>query len=349
MGDEALISNVLEDDDNLVRLEDIAEIAGVSISTVSRALNDSSLVSERTKRKIRAIVEANNMSVRKRADPVAETDIKTLALVIPEPQGREARISDAFYLDLIGAIGDALKGRECDLLISHHTPRDFDDLVRITKDGRSDAYIMVGQSLLHDHLNTLADTGAKFVVWGAQLDDQRYCSIGSDNERGGYLATSHLIRMGRKNICFIGDVEAPEVRLRYEGYARALDQYGIPLRKELIRDAGFALDAAVEAVEGLIEDVPQFDGVVAASDVIAMGAIRGLRKHGRDVPGDVSVIGYDDVQLVAYSTPSLSTIRQDIRRAGNRLVSKALRMANGEKVRSELLPTELIVRESCGA
>ena len=349
MGDETMSSDILEEDDNLVRLEDIAEIAGVSISTVSRALNDSPLVSDRTKRKIRAIVEANNISVRKRSDPVVESDIKTLALVIPEPQGREARISDAFYLDLIGAIGDALKGRECDLLISHHTPRDFDDLLSITKDGRADAYIMVGQSMLHDHLNTLADKGATFVVWGAQLEGQRYCSIGSDNERGGYLATSHLIRMGRKDICFIGDVDAPEVRLRFEGYKRALEQYGIVFQQELVRDAGFALDAALEATEGLIADGQKFDGIVAASDVIAMGSIRALRKHGQDVPGDVSVVGYDDVQLAAYSTPSLSTIRQDIRRAGNRLVSKALRMADGEKVRSEILSTELIVRESCGA
>jgi DNA-binding LacI/PurR family transcriptional regulator len=337
------------DDDNLVRLEDVAKIANVSISTVSRALNDSKLVSDRTKKKIRAIVEANNMSLRKREEPQQKVNSRTLELVIPEPQGREARISDAFYLDLIGAIGDALKGKECDLLISHHTPYTYQDLVGITRDGRADAYIMVGQSLLHEHLNTLAETNAPFVVWGAQLEGQKYCSIGSDNERGGYLATSHLARMGRRNICFIGDVDAPEVGLRFEGYKRALDQQGLVLKDLLVRSADFALDAAMETIENLIEEDITFDGVVAASDVIAMGAIRALHRRGIEVPGDVSIIGYDDVQLAAYSTPALTTIRQDVARAGHRLVSKALRMAEGEKMRSELLPTELIVRESCGA
>jgi DNA-binding LacI/PurR family transcriptional regulator len=337
------------EDDNLVRLEDVAKLANVSISTVSRALNDSKLVSDRTKRKIRALVEANNMSLRKREEVQAKVNSRTLELVIPEPQGREARISDAFYLDLIGAIGDALKGKECDLLISHHTPYTYQDLLSITRDGRADAYIMVGQSLLHEHLNTLADTNAPFVVWGAQLEGQKYCSIGSDNERGGYLATSHLARMGRKKICFIGDVEAPEVALRYTGYQKALEQQNIKLDQVLVRSADFALDAAMETVENLIEDDVNFDGIVAASDVIAMGAIRALHRRGINVPKDVSIIGYDDVQLAAYSTPALTTIRQDVTKAGNRLVSKALRMAAGEKMRSELLPTELIVRESCGA
>jgi DNA-binding LacI/PurR family transcriptional regulator len=335
--------------DNLVRLEDVAKLANVSISTVSRALNDSNLVSEKTKRKIRSIVHANNMSLRKRDEPQPSINTKTLKLVIPEPQGREARISDAFYLDLIGSIGDALKGRECDLLISHHTPYTYQDLLSITQDSRVDACIMVGQSLLHDQLNELVDTKVPFIVWGAQLEGQKYCSIGSDNERGGYLAASHLIRMKRNRICFIGDVEAPEVALRFEGYRRALGEHSIKLDLSLVRSADFALDAAMETLENLIEEQISFDGIVAASDVIAMGAIRALHRRKINVPRDVSIIGYDDVQLAAYSTPALTTIRQNVSRAGNRLVSKALKMAKGERMRSELLPTELIVRESCGA
>jgi len=339
-----------DDDKTLVRLEDVAKIANVSISTVSRALTDSKLVSERTKRKIRTIVENNNMSLRRREQNTAsDSNTLTLQLIIPEPQGREARISDAFYLDLIGGIGDALKGRECDLLISHHTPRDLEDLKKIMQEKRGDTYIMVGQSLMHDALNELSASGAPFVAWGALLEDQHYCSVGTDNERGGYLATSHLIRMGRKRIAFIGDTNGPEVALRYDGYKRALREKNIDLDTTLINEADFALDAAMETVEGMIEDNVAFDGVVAASDVIAMGAIRALLKNGRRVPEDVSVVGYDDVRLAAYSTPALTTVRQDVSRAGRRLVNKALKMAAGERVRSELLPTELIIRESCGA
>ncbi|MCJ9428814.1 LacI family DNA-binding transcriptional regulator [Kordiimonas marina] len=332
-----------------VRLEDVAEIAGVSISTVSRALSDSPLVSDATKQRILAIVEENNMVLRRKEEPGPQANYRTLELIIPLPQGKEARISDAFYLDLIGGIGDAMKENDCDFLISHHSPRDFKDLEKAVHDRRAEAFIIIGQSLLHEPLNQLARTGAPFVVWGAQLENQAYCSIGSDNKRGGYMAASHLLRLGRKKVAFIGDIEAPEVTLRYEGYCDALKEAGVPLDENLVRNAAFSFESAMETIEVLMETGVKFDGVVAAADVIAMGAIRALMRNGLSVPGDVSVIGYDDVRISAYSTPALTTIRQDVARAGRRLVSKALRLAEGEKVRSELLPTELIVRESCGA
>ncbi|TNE65838.1 MAG: LacI family transcriptional regulator [Alphaproteobacteria bacterium] len=332
-----------------VRLEDVAEIAGVSISTVSRAMSDSPLVSNATKQRILAIVEENNMVLRRKEEAEPQSATRTLELIIPQPQGKEARISDAFYLDLIGGIGDAMKENDCDFLISHHSPRDLKDLENLVRDRRAEAFIMVGQSLLHEPLNQLARTGAPFVVWGAQLENQAYCSIGSDNRRGGYMAASHLLRLGRKRVAFIGDIEAPEVRLRYEGYCDAMREAGLSLDDALVRSAAFSFDAAMETIEVLLETGEQFDGIVAAADVIAMGAIRALMRAGINVPGDVSVIGYDDVRIAAYSTPALTTIRQDVAKAGRRLVSKALRLAEGEKVRSELLPTELIVRESCGA
>lgn len=337
------------EDGALNKLEDLAELAGVSISTVSRALAGSSLVSERTRSRILAIAEANNYVGRTRQRIEVAEPAKTISIVVPPPQGRDSRLSEPFLLDLIGGIGDALRERDCDLLISHLMPTDVEAVTALVSGGRTDGLIFLGQSTLHRQLNALAATDTPFVVWGAHMQDQAYCSVGSDNRQGGYRATNHLIRLGRSRIAFLGDTDAPESALRFEGYKAALSDAGIKLRPELVRPAHFFPESAMEAVEVLLEENTALDGIVAASDMIAMGAIRGLIRNGIQVPKDVSVVGYDDIHVAAYSSPALTTIKQDVAKAGRLLVSKILRRIAGERVRSALLPTELIVRESCGA
>ena len=335
--------------DSLYRLEDLAALAGVSISTVSRALNDSPLVSERTKKRIMALAHSNNYSGRLREKVYTEEADKTISIIIPPPQGRDTRLSDPFILDLIGGIGDALKERNCDLLISHLTLTDYQSAASLVASGRCDGLIILGQSTMHKQLNELKLQNIPFVAWGAQLPAQIYCSVGSDNKQGGRRATNHLIRMGRKKVAFVGDTEAPEALLRYEGYKEALDLKGIKFDQRLVRPAHFYPESGMEAIEILIEQGIEFDGVVAASDMIAIGAMRALATAGMDVPQDVSVIGYDDVFVSAYTSPALSTIRQDVTKGGRLMVSKLLRMLEGESVQSSNLPTDLIIRESCGS
>ena len=338
-----------EGKDALHRLEDLAEIAGVSISTVSRALNDSPLVSARTKKKILDLAHSNNYEGRLKEKLYSEDAARTISAVIPPPQGRDSRLSDPFLLDLIGGVGDALKEQNCDLLISHLVLTDYQSAANLVASGRTDGLIILGQSTLHNQLNEMTKLKVPFIVWGAQLPEQLYCSVGSDNQAGGRRATNHLIRMGRRHIAFVGDTDAPEAGLRLEGYKQALEQNSIPFDPRLVRPAHFYPESGMEAIDILLErDIP-FDGIVAASDMIATGAIRALTSNGLKVPGDVSVIGYDDVHLAAYSNPALTTIRQDVAKAGRLLVSKLLRSLDGETVRSGYLPTELIVRESCGA
>jgi len=338
-----------EFDTSIYRLEDLAELAGVSISTVSRALNNSPLVSDRTKKKILAVAHSNKYEGRLKDKIFSGEPTNTISIVIPPPQGRDSRLSDPFLLDLIGGIGDALKERGCDLLISHLTPTDQESIAGLVGSGRTDGLIFLGQSTIHDQLNALSKMGMPFVVWGAQLEGQEYCTVGSDNLQGGHRATKHLIRLGRRRIAFVGDAEAPEVQLRLEGYKQALEEAGINFDPMLVRPAHFFPESAMEAIDVLLERDIEVDGIVAASDMIAMGAIRGLIRNNIKVPEQVSVIGYDDVHVAAYSSPALTTIRQDVAKAGRLLVSKALRMLEGETVRSAVLPAELIVRESCGA
>jgi DNA-binding LacI/PurR family transcriptional regulator len=330
------------------RLADLAALAGVSVSTASRALNDSPAINARTKQRIWALAREHDYPFRRYMPkgPIGATG--TIALVVPRPQGREGLLNDPFFLELFAGVGDAARERGGDVLLSHFVPTSYDDLSAAMTTSRADGVIFFGQSSLHEALNRLAETDGRFVVWGAELPDQRYGSIGSDNHAGGRRAALHLARLGRKRIAFLGDTEAPEAALRVRGYLEGLEQAGLPAERELMVPAHFTLESAESAVDALLGRKVRFDGIVAASDVIALGALRSLRRAGLETPRDVSVVGYDDIPFARYSRPALTTISQDAQRAGRLLVSKLMDGA-ADEIRSERMATELIVRESCGA
>ena len=330
------------------RLEDIARLAGVSIATASRALNDSPAVNDRTKQTIWKLAKEHDYPFRRHmpAGPIGAQG--TIALVVPRPQGREGRLSDPFFLELLAGVGEAARERGCDLLMSHISPANYDELSAALNTSRADGVIFLGQSSLHSAFNRLVDADHRFVVWGAELPDQDYCSIGSDNISGGRRATLHLARLGRKRIVFLGDLDPPEAMQRHRGYLDALSQSGLDVDADLIVPAHFEVESAEAAVDALIRRGLDFDGVVAASDQIALGAVRALLHAGVEVPAQVSVIGFDNVPFSRYSRPALSTIAQDTMKAGRLMVSKLLDHGGAAAGRSERVPTELIVRETCG-
>lgn len=330
------------------RLEDLAKLAGVSISTASRALNDSPAVNARTKQLIWKLAREHDYPFRRHmpAGPIGADGV--IALVTPRPQGREGRLSDPFFLELLAGVGEAARERGCDVIMSHFSPTSFEDLSAAMNTSRGDGVIFLGQSTLHQSLNRLAETEGRFVVWGAQMADQAYCSVGSDNLAGGRRATLHLARLGRTRIVFLGDLDPPEAMQRHRGYLDALAKAGLPVDPDLIMETHFEVESAEASVDGLIRRGVKFDGIVCASDQIALGAVRALLNAGLRVPEDVSVIGFDNVPFSRYARPALSTIAQDTMKAGRLLVSKLLDNPGDSVGRSVRIPTDLIVRESCG-
>jgi DNA-binding LacI/PurR family transcriptional regulator len=330
------------------RLEDLALLAGVSVATVSRALNDSSTVNDQTKHQIWKLAREHAYPFREHMPGGPTKAAATLMVVVTRPQGRGAELTDPFVLELLAGIGEASRARGCDFTISHVTPTGYAELSALLETNRANGVIFIGQSSLHAAFNRLAEAHSRFAVWGAELPKQSYCSVGSDNPLGGRRATLHLIRLGRKRIVFLGDIAAPEAMQRRQGYVAALEQSGLALDDRLTAAAHFGVQAAEAAIDALIARRVKFDGIVAASDLIALGAVRALMRAGMSVPGDVAVVGFDDLPLARYSRPALTTIRQDTALAGRLLVSKLLNSAAGGELRSERLPTDLIVRESCG-
>ncbi|MEQ5788959.1 substrate-binding domain-containing protein [Erythrobacter sp. NFXS35] len=328
-------------------LEDIAREAGVSVSTVSRALNDSPSVKRRTKQQIWQIARAHDYEFRASMPAGPSGADATIAVVVPAPQARESRVADPFFLELLAGIAEAARERNADLLISHLTPRAGEDLDYAMSTSHATGVIFIGQSSLHHAFNALALRDNRFVVWGAEFPDAQYCAIGSDNVAGGRRATSHLVRLGRRRILFLGDTEAPEAEQRSRGYRQALAQAGIAVDDSLIVPAHFEVHSAEAATRSAIARGLTFDAVFAASDLIAIGAIRALTRSGLNVPADVSVVGYDNIPAARLVTPQLTTIDQDANLAGRMLVSKLIDRGDGPAI-SERLETSLLIRESCG-
>ena len=254
-----------------LRLTDLARIAGVSIATVSRALNDSPAVQEKTKRRIWKLARENGYVFRPTMPTSLDRAHATISILFPPPQWRDELFSNPFFQELLSSIGEAARKNRCNLILCHTASESYDDLARHMDMSRTDGTIIFGQSFLHEWLNDLMDHGGKFIAWGGDLPGQTYCSVGSDNLRGGYLATSHLIGLGRRKIAYIGETECSEIAQRYQGYKQALEQANIDVDMGLVSPIFDGIENAATAAEKLISRNVDFDGVFCASDSVALG------------------------------------------------------------------------------
>lgn len=336
-----------EPDKRKIQMADIARLAGVSTATVSRALNGSSLINEETRLRIMELARSLNYTINLGAQNLRKGDSSTIGVVIPFNAANKQNITDPFFLAILGSLADALTDKQYDLLLSRVDAEHLDRISALYDSGRVGGIVVIGQWSHHDQLNELARQRLPFVAWGAQLPGQLYCSVGSDNTSGGILATEHLLSLGCRRVAFMGDTRLPEPENRHAGYVQALQAAGLKADPQRCIATSFApLDAQEAMRQHLDQYGLNFDALVAASDLIAIGAMGVLKERGYRVPDDVSVVGYDDVEPAAHSFPPLTTVRQPLDMAGVQLVDSLLRLMGGEKPDSAVLPTTLVMRDS---
>ena len=329
---------------------DIAQRAGVSQPTVSRALRGDPTVSEATRKRIEAIAAQFNYKVDKNASSLRRRQSNTLALLFFEDPTPDDSLINPFFLSMFGSIARTCSLRGYDLLtsfqqLSANWHVDYED------SRKADGIILLGYGDYEDYrarLEQLVGQGTHFVRWGSVQPGQPGTTIGCDNRLGGEDAARHLIGLGRRRIAFLGTASShsPEFEDRYRGACTVIRAAGIADDPALQADAISTEASGYAAAHVLLARGTAFDAIFAASDLIAIGAMRALAETGLRVPEDVSIVGFDDIPAASLSHPPLTTIAQDYARAGEMLVDTLLRRIKAQPTETRMLPPRLIVRAS---
>jgi len=329
-------------------IADIARIAGVDKSTVSRALNDSPLIAAATKERIRAIAAQHDFQMNVPAQRLSRRQSNVAGLVSVD-WGKGLKTLDMFMLEIMGGVSLGLSQQGYELLVLQVKVDDDSWARRYLESGRADGFIMLSASCRPELLTELGAERVPLVVWGPPAQNGDYSSVSGESFEGGRIATEHLLATGRRRIAFLGGPTwASEVEDRRLGFEAAHAAAGVEANPALTVYADWKEPeaAAVVAIGTLLERDPELDAVFANSDLFALGAIGALRAHGRRVPEDVAVVGYDDIALAAYASPPLTTIRQDGLLVGTLLARTLVQRLETGTDSNVTIPAELVVRES---
>ena len=329
---------------------DIAQRAGVSQPTVSRALRGHPSVSEATRLRIEAIAAQLNYAVDRNASRLRSRTSNTLALLFFEDPTPDNSLINPFFLSIFGSIARACAAHGYDLLtsfqqFSRNWHVDYED------SRKADGIMLLGYGdyeAYREKLAVLEHDGTHYVRWGSVYADQPGATIGCDNRLGGELAARHLIAQGYRRIAFLGEASshAPEMEDRYLGACTAMAESGLSPAPALQVDCLTTESSGYNAARELLARGETFDAVFAACDLIAIGAMRAFDEAGLSIPRDVALIGFDDIPVAALTHPPLTTIAQDYAAAGAMLVETLIAKINDQPVRATVLPPRLVVRQS---
>jgi DNA-binding LacI/PurR family transcriptional regulator len=314
---------------------------------VSRALNDNPLIKKETREKLQALASEHNFSLNRAASRLRTQKTNVVAVILNLVDDTDQSISDPFLLKVVGDLNQALNQSGYELLLSNSFMATEDWANYFISSSRADGIIVIGQGKGTEKIEKVAESVAPLVVWGDPKGHANYAVVGSNNELGGYLATEHLINTGCKRILFLGDPEHAEMSERYKGYGRALKEHDINMSDELTLACDITSKVAYERIGDLIlENGLNFDGIVASSDMVALGALKALKERYVSIPNDVGIVGFDDIAMAELFHPSLTTIKQNTKSAAEIMVEQLLVQFNGGKAKSVVMDIELIARNS---
>ncbi|NQE65059.1 Transcriptional regulator, LacI family [Caulobacter sp. RHG1] len=329
-----------------LKMADIARMAGVSISTVSRALAGNPLIPKTLRDQIVEIAQTHGYVVNQSARSLRLRKTDTIGVVIPLADETGQLIADPFLLEMVGRLADEITLRNYSVLLNKVVVTEVGWLERIIQSHRADGLVVIGRSAQHEALNSVAGTYRPMVVWAAPQPDQHYCAVGGDNAEGGRLAVAHLAATGRRRIVFLGATDTPEAVQRFAGYQKGLAEAGLSLDPALVVAAPHAAEAAHAAMAAFLARDIAFDAVFARSDLIALAAVRALAEAGRSVPGDVAVVGFDDSVLARHGVLPLTSVRKDLEVGARTMIDLLFRRMAGEDAPGACAPVQLVVRES---
>lgn len=329
-------------------IKDIAKAANVSVTTVSRALNNYSDVNPETKKKIMQIANelGYNPNIAARSLIVKKT--KTLGLLLSGVTRYSVKDNIAF--EILCGINDRSGELNYDPVLFSTTSQKqrMKSYKSLCLERGVDGVIIMGLRLDDPYLQEIIDSSIPCVLIDIPLEGKRVGYVSADNVNGADRATEYLINKGHRKIGMInGHAQASVSNERLEGFRKALEKHQIDFREDLIVDGGFSEQGGTEAAIRLITMHPDLTAIFCASDLMAIGAMQGLKHIGKYVPDDISIIGFDDIIISSYCSPALTTIQQSKYEMGYYAAQMLIDMLEGRNVDTHVtLHSQLVERES---
>jgi len=331
-----------------VKIEQIAELSGVSRSTVSRVLNADPNVKESTRARVADVIERMNYHPNMVARRLASGRTHIIGLVIPT--GVAALFTDPFFPNLIQGAASVCSARDYSVMLWLAEPeQERRTIGQVAHNGLLDG-VIVANTLLEDPLlEKLLEVGLPFILVGRHPTNPNVSYVDVDNMNSAREAVKYLLRLGRRRV---GTVTGPQRLIsgadRRAGYEAALRERGLPCDPALMAEGDYTEMGGYMATQRLLAQQP--DAIFVASDTMALGVLRALREAGYAVPADVAVVSFDDLPFAARTEPPLTTIRQPIQRTGQIAAETLIEMIEERafEPRRIILPTELVIRATCG-
>lgn len=332
-------------------LEKIARLSGVSRSTVSRVVNNHSSVKPEVRARVLRVIEETGYHPDPAARSLAGYRSGILGLVVP--RAVQFLFTDPYYPRLMQGITQACNLHDyiLSLFLFHTADEEAKLTPRVLRNQLVDGVIVSALPIDDPFVAQLLEFEVPFVMIGRPEDEATNISyVNVDNVGGAFQATNHLLRLGRKRIATItGHLNTTVGCDRRQGYIEALNSRGLAVDEVLITEGDFTESGGFMAMQRLLPAGP--DAVFVASDTMAYGALRALRTAGIRVPGEIAVVGFDDLPSSATTDPPLTTMRQPIRRLGAQAVENLIDILNNDPLppRRTVATAQLVIRKSCGA
>jgi len=331
-----------------VTIKDIAKIAGVTHSTVSRCLNDRPGVSDKMRQEIKKIAADLEFEFNANARGLNTSRTGTIGVILEEERDRNDM--HFFTNAVLSEIRCSLEKRDLDMLTSYYrnSHSKKDNIIKMINRKKVDGLILLCSSIKKETVKFLKETSTPFV-FAHQIPKKLYGKVNSvycDHKFGSQKAVQYLIDQGRRNIlCVCRNDNKKEFRLRTKGYKKALEDNDLPFNEEYLIPAGYDWNSSVEAMRSIHPLMSKVDGIFAHTDLIAMGLLREFKKEGIHIPKDIALMGYDNIELCTFLEPQLSTVEQPIQEISDKACQNLFDQLDGNHlVRTELIKPKLILR-----
>lgn len=325
-------------------IKEVAELAKTSTATVSRVINGSGYVSDKTKAKVlKAIKELDYKPLQRNGE---NKKTRTIALVVPD-------IENPFFAKLTKEISKIANTSDYNILLINLSGLKNDGgsfLMNLISTG-IDGIIYTSSYRLEDIISKAKEIKIPIVVLDRELKNIQIDSISVNNENAAFIATEYLIQSGHKKIAFIGGTQNMEISInRHKGYRMALEKYGLNYDKNIVEHGDFSMESGYKSIKKLTDSFQDITGIIAGNDLMAIGAINYLNFKGYRIPEDISIVGFDDIELASSITPKLTTIAYPLERMSKLAIESVIQSISGSEreCESTCLFTKLVERESVG-